>query len=185
MKHAKDPAPFPFERSPMRIVPLSSAAEGTNEVADVSVIEAHDHVWSCPCTHGCVLTTINVIKERRRANCRVVVAQTGSARVILVQCQRPDSNVLRGRGIAVERLIPIGDVFITVDVSAEGAAASSRVAVADCVVIERDYADPNVTRAGCILEERIGTIGHVITGSVTVERVIASRRIAHASLVIE
>jgi hypothetical protein len=28
--------------------------EGTNEVADVSVIEASDQVWSCLCTHGCV-----------------------------------------------------------------------------------------------------------------------------------
>src|SRR5207248_367897 len=42
--------------------------EGTNKVAEVSVIEASDQIWSCPCTYGCVLTAINVVKERRTAN---------------------------------------------------------------------------------------------------------------------
>ena len=91
MKQAADPDPFPFERSPMRIVLLfvrkwvSVGLFGTNEVADVSVIEASHHVWSCPCTHGCVLTAINVIEERRSANCRVVVGKTASAEVIILE----------------------------------------------------------------------------------------------------
>ena len=45
----------------MRMVLLFVAGVGTNEVAEVSVIEASVDVWSCPCTHGCVLTTRKVI----------------------------------------------------------------------------------------------------------------------------
>ena len=50
---------------------VGDAADGTNEVADVSVIEAIDQVWSGPCTPGCVLTAINVKLERLSTNCRV------------------------------------------------------------------------------------------------------------------
>ena len=70
----------------MRMVPSSSSAvDVTNEVADVSVIEASGHVWSCPCTHGCVLTTINVTLERRSANCRVVIGSAASSCVIILE----------------------------------------------------------------------------------------------------
>ena len=57
----------------MRMVLSSSSGVGTNEVAEVSVIEAIGQVCSYPCTHACVLTTINVVQERRSANCRVVI----------------------------------------------------------------------------------------------------------------
>src|SRR5690348_10353833 len=46
-------------------------SEGPNGVADVSVIEARDHVLSCTCANGCVLATIYVIEKRHRPNCRV------------------------------------------------------------------------------------------------------------------
>ena len=56
------PEPVPVERSPMRIV-LSFVDRRSvpTKLADVSVIEASGQVWSCLCTHDCVLTTINVI----------------------------------------------------------------------------------------------------------------------------
>ena len=88
----------------MRIV-LSSSGSGsplgfrTNEVADVSVIEASDHVWSCPCTHGCVLTTSNVVQERRSANCRV---ETGAAssRVIILERHITNGGILSASDIS-------------------------------------------------------------------------------------
>ena len=56
MKHAADPAPFPFEMSPMRIVRSSLSALVPTKLADVSVIEASVYIWSCPmhprlCSH--------------------------------------------------------------------------------------------------------------------------------------
>ena len=95
MKQAKDPAPFPFERSPMRIVLLFVSGVGTNEVADVSVIEASDQVWSCPCTHGCVLTASNVIEERRSANCHVVIGSAASSRVIIPEREITNGGILQ------------------------------------------------------------------------------------------
>ena len=64
MKQAADPNPS-AETSPMRIVTSSSSmpSEVPTKLADVSVIEASDYVWSCPCTHDCVLTTTNVIER--------------------------------------------------------------------------------------------------------------------------
>ena len=59
----------------MRIGMLFVAGEGTNEVADVSVIEASDHIWSCPCAHRCVLTAINVTESRRTPTAVLLLAR--------------------------------------------------------------------------------------------------------------
>ena len=98
MKQATEPIPLPFERSPMRIVSIVRGL-GTNEVADVSVIEASGQVWSCPCTHGCVVTTGNVIKHRRSANCRVVIGSAASSRVIIPEREITNGGIRSGNGI--------------------------------------------------------------------------------------
>ncbi len=77
----------------MRMVLLSFGRVATNEVAEVSVIEASVDVWSCPCTHGCVLTTRKVTCERRSANCRVVIGSAASTRVINLERKITNSGV--------------------------------------------------------------------------------------------
>src|SRR5205809_4407922 len=84
--------------------------EGTNEVADVSVIGASDHVWSCPCPHGCLLTAINVIEERLSANCHVVVSQTHSIRVTKREREITNGSVFAGVNIEKKRGIAKGVV---------------------------------------------------------------------------
>ena len=56
---------------------------GTNEVADVSVIEASDHISPGGIANDCVITAINVVKECRRPNCRVAIGQTEGIRIII------------------------------------------------------------------------------------------------------
>ena len=114
----------------MRIVLSFVGHRGTNEVADVSVIEANDHVWSCPCTHGCVLTAINVIEERRTANCRVVVGKAGSARVIKRERDITNGGVFSGENVVEKRGFAKGVVAESVKVVKERKGADSIVEVA-------------------------------------------------------
>ena len=122
MKQAADPNPS-AEMSPMRIVRSSSRGIGTNELTDVSVIEASGHVWSCPLTHGCVPNTSNVVQERQSANCRV---ETGAA------CSRV---------IIQERLITNGGILSASDISKERGIANGVVTESGRVGVERKGAD--------------------------------------------
>src|SRR5438034_7580620 len=56
---------------------------GTNEFADVSVIEATGQIRSCLVTHDCVPSISNVINHRRSATCRV---ENGFVRLLIVVC---------------------------------------------------------------------------------------------------
>ena len=110
----------------MRIVPLSLSAVGTNEVAEVSVIEASINVWSCPCTHGCVLTTRKVI-ERRSANCRVVIGAPLPLESLTSSARSPTA------------------VFCSaVDISKERGIANSIVTESGLVTVERKRAESAV-----------------------------------------
>ena len=62
-------------------------------------------------------------------------------------------------------------------VAREGSIANGRIVICG-VVIERNDANPYIACAGRVFEKRIGTIGHVVAGSVIVERVIASSGVA-------
>jgi hypothetical protein len=112
--------------------------EGTNEVAEVSVIDASDHVWSCPCTHGCVLTPINVIEERRTANCGIVIGQTHSIRVI-----------------KRERSITKGGVFTAENIREKRGVPKSVVAESVSVILERKGADSVVEGGITVRKERL------------------------------
>ena len=95
----------------------------------------------------------------------------------VVRDERVGSNgrVADAGGVVIKRQIPISDVFITVDVKAEGAVTRSRIEVADGIFIQRHHSHCCITGAGCILEERIGTKGRVVTGGIIVKCVIPSR----------
>jgi hypothetical protein len=127
---------------------------GTNELAQVSVTEVSDsnQVWSCPCTHDCVLTAINVIDERPSANCCVEVGKTGCIpvikreRVITNRCVKNAYNIGSKRGVA-----------------------KSAVAESVNVTKERTGADSSVEdgTTGCIRvisQERASTLGRVADG---------------------
>jgi hypothetical protein len=100
---------------------------GTNEVADVSVIEAIGNVWSYPCTYGCVLTTINVSIESRSANCRVVIAIAVSSRVIILKREITNSGIRSRNLISKERGIAHGIVTESGSVTVERKGADSAV----------------------------------------------------------
>jgi len=119
----------------------------------------------CPCTDGCVLTAINVIKERHSANCCVVIAQTGCIRVIIK-----------------ERVITNGGVCNAANIEEKREVAKSVVAVSVNVISERIGADSIVVSAkweavceGVIKQERIITHGRVAAGGkITIERSITN-----------
>ena len=92
----------------MRIVLafVGDGAEGTNEVAEVSVIEAGDHVWSCSCTHGCVLTAINVIQKRLGTNGCIVVAVIVIERLKSSGCVITAGAVKQRAGTGSRILVP-------------------------------------------------------------------------------
>ena len=106
---------------------------GTNEVADVSVIEAIGQVCSCHCTHGCVLTTINVIEERLSANCRVVIGIAVSSRVIILEREITNGGILSAMLISEERGIAHGIVTESVLVILERRGTESTVEFAGVV----------------------------------------------------
>jgi len=137
--------------------------EGTNEVAYVSVIEACDHVSSCGIANGGVITAINVIKERRSANCRVAIGQTEF----------------------IKRIITNGSVCNSVNIEEERVVAESVVAESITVIKERAGADSIVVPAQwetvcqfTIKQERVITNGRVWTPiSVELERPSANCRV--------
>src|SRR4051812_10567028 len=91
-------------------------SEGRYGVADVSVIEARDHVLSCTCANGCVLTTINVIEERHRPNCRVVISQTDSIGVVIPQRVITNGGVCNSINIEEQRVVAKSVVAVSVNV---------------------------------------------------------------------
>src|SRR5205823_8588739 len=93
---------------------------------------------SCPYTQGCVLTTINVIEERKTANCRVVIAQTGSIRVIKRERDITNGGVFRGDLVKEKR-----------------GSAKRVVAESVSVTIERTGADSVVEGTINVLRERL------------------------------
>src|SRR5205823_3335117 len=126
----------------------------TNEVADVSVVEASDHVFSCPCTHGCVLTATIVIEERRTANCRVVVRGAGSAEVIKRERDITNGGGRSGDGINDKRgranSVVAGIVVIKERLKTEGGVVVGSGG--------RGYGE-------IIKQQRVGSNGRVVVGS--------------------
>src|SRR5882724_748471 len=70
------------------------AHAGTNEFADVSVIEASGQILSCLFTHDCVSTTSSVIRHRQSANCRVEIGLAASSRVITREREITNGGIL-------------------------------------------------------------------------------------------
>ncbi len=154
----------------MRIVPAFVASGGTNEVANVSVIEASDHVFPCPCTHGCVLTAINVIEERRTADCDVVIGSAGSIRVIKREREITHSGVYSGDLIREKRGLAKSVVFESVDVTKERKGADSIVEFgkAESAKVIREQGvrpDCGVERPIEVIKERPIPKGSVVVGS--------------------
>ena len=116
---------------------------GTNELAHVSVTVAKggNQVWSCPCTHDCVLKAINVIEERRSANCRV--ADAGG---VFMERTKTSGRIVVG-GVAVERTITIGCVVIPANVGRERVSASGTIEKPASVAKERINASSGVVAA--------------------------------------
>src|SRR6266481_3400115 len=98
---------------------------GTNELADVSVIEASGQILSCLITHDCVLTTSSVIKHRRSANCRVEIGFAASSRVIIPEREITNGGILSRNDIFFERGIAHGVVTESGCVSVERKGADS------------------------------------------------------------
>src|SRR5439155_14481386 len=140
----------------------------TNKVADVSIIDASDQVWSSPCTHDCVLTAINVIEECRTANCRVVVAQTETTRVI-----------------KRERDITKGGVFSADNIREKRGVAKSVVAESVSVLNERKGADSVVKLAITVRRKRLSANCRVAVGSaVSGVVIILERKSANSCVVV-
>src|SRR5439155_11096554 len=161
----------------------------TNKVADVSIIDASDQVWSSPCTHDCVLTAINVIEERRTANCRVVVAQTESARVIKRERDITKGGVFSAENIIVKRGVAKSVVAESANVTKERSGADSVVEVA--ITVRKERLSANCSVAVCkavfgdvITLEREGAHGRVIRGhNVTKQRERSIGRVLVADVV--
>src|SRR5206468_2183423 len=100
---------------------------GTNELAHVSVTAANVQVISCPCTHDCVLKAINVIEERRKANCRVEVGNAECARVIIQGRGITNGGVCSGDSIEEKRVLAKSVVAESVSVRKERTLAESIV----------------------------------------------------------
>src|SRR5215469_6813944 len=167
--------------------------EGTNEIADVNVIEARDQVLSCRFTHGCVLTTINVVEERYSANCRVVIAQTERIRVIIPERVITNRGVCNSVNIEEKRVVAKSVVAVSVNVTNERTGAKSVVVPAKwetmCEKVikqERVITHGRVAAGSKVIIERSITNGGVwIATSVELERLSANCRVVAGSPVIK
>jgi hypothetical protein len=191
MKQAADPNPS-CEKSAMRIV-LVSSGTGPKEPTKspgVSVIEASDYVWSRAFTHGCVKTAINVIDERLKANCRVGVAQTESARVIKQERLITNGGVCSGDLIKQKRGVTKSVVAESVNVTKEREGADSRIEVGNAgseevIILERAGTHGGVSSGINALTERLKANCRVAVGIAGSEEVIKQERvITHGGVLI-
>jgi len=174
------------------------AGEGTNEVADVSVIEASHHISSCGIANGGIITAINVIEECRSANCRVAIAQTECIRVIIPQRVIANGSICNAANIEEKRVGAKSVVAVSVNVASERIGADSivvpakweavcervikqeriitdgRVAAGGKITIERSITNGGVWIAISVELERLDTNGGVRTGVIVMDECVSS-----------
>jgi len=125
----------------------SCVVEGTSGIAEVNVLAASGQVLSCAeahgrvenrvgTVHGCltdryVERAINVVEERRSANCRV--ADAGG---VFMERSKTSGRVVVGI-VEIERSITVGRVVVTVRVVRERITASGTIEKAAGVAKER------------------------------------------------
>jgi len=118
-----------------------------------------------PCAHGC-FSLHHVIQERRTANCRVVIAQTGSIRVIKRERDITKGGCFSAMTLKKSAELPKSVVAESVSVSNERKGADSVVQAA--ITVRRERLSANCRVAACkavsgvvIILERLGPHGGV------------------------